>query len=110
MMEYDLTLDEILKEGNGNKRYVDNYINFKEEQATISVDTQKQINPTAGYKVIDVKVARKRQNDGYYFIQYNTSLNFQTFFHTDGKYTIYNSGAVNGFTNDFKFYITEKKV
>lgn len=24
MMEYDLTLDEILKEGNENKRYVDN--------------------------------------------------------------------------------------
>ena len=93
-----------------NKRYVDNYINYKEEQASINVHTQNQINPSAGYKVIDVKVARKRQSDGYYFIEYNTPLDYQLFIHPNGKYTIYNSGSVNGFTNDFKFYITEKKV
>ena len=93
-----------------NKKYVDNYINYKEEQTSIAVNTQKQINPSAGYKVIDVKVARKRQNDGYYFIEYNTSLNYQLFIHDNGKYTIFNSGTPNGFTNDFKFYIIEKKV
>ena len=91
------------------KQYVDNYINYREEATIINVNTQKQINPTPGYRIIDVKVARKR-SEGYWFFEYNASLNFQLFIHTNGKYTLYNSGNVSGFSNDFKFYIIEKKV
>ena len=91
------------------KQYVDNYINYKEETVTINVGAQNQINPTQGYKVIDVKVARKR-SEGYWFFDYHTTLNIQLFIHTNGKYTIYNNGNVSGFTNDFKIFITEKKV
>ena len=90
------------------KQYVDNYINYREEATIINVNTQKQINPTPGYRIIDVKVARKR-SEGYWFFEYNASLNFQLFIHTNGKYTLYNSGNVSGFSNDFKFYIIEKK-
>ena len=92
-----------------NKRYVDNYINYKEQTVSINVNTQNQINPTQGYKIIDVKVARKR-SEGYWFFDYHTTLNFQLFIHTNGKYTIYNSGNVSGFSNDFKIFIIEKKV
>ena len=47
-----------------NKRYVHNFINYKEEQATITPNNQNQINPTPGYQIIDLKVARKR-SEGY---------------------------------------------
>ena len=92
-----------------NKRYVHNFINYREEMATINVNTQKQINPTAGYQIIDLKVARKR-SEGYWFFDYHTTLNIQLFIHTNGKYTIFNNGAVSGFSNDFKIFIIEKKV
>ena len=92
-----------------NKRYVHNFINYKEEQATITPNNQNQINPTPGYQIIDLKVARKR-SEGYWFFDYHTTLNIQLFIHTNGKYTIYNNGAVSGFSNDFKIFIIEKKV
>ena len=92
-----------------NKRYVHNFINYKEEVATIGVNTQSQINPTPGYQIIDLKVARKR-SEGYWFFDYHTTLNIQLFIHTNGKYTIFNNGAVSGFSNDFKIFIIEKKV
>ena len=92
-----------------NKSYVDNYINYKEQTVSINGGTQKQINPTPGYQIIDVKVARKR-SEGYWFFDYHTSLNIQLFIHTNGKYNIFNNGAVSGFSNDFKIFITEKKV
>ena len=91
------------------KQYVDNYINYKEETVSINVGAQNQINPTPGYRIIDLKVARKR-SEGYWFFDYHTSLNIQLFIHTNGKYTIYNNGAVSGFSNDFKIFIIEKKV
>ena len=93
-----------------NKRYVHNFINYKEQQATISTNNQAQINPTSGYQVISVRVGRKRASDGYFFFEYNAPLNFQSFIHPNGKFTVYNSGTPSGFTNDFKFYIIEKKV
>ena len=92
-----------------NKRYVHNFINYREQQATISTNNQVQINPTSGYQIISVRVARKR-SEGYWFFEYNVSLNFQLFIHTNGKYTVYNSGNVSGFSNDFKIFIIEKKV
>ena len=92
-----------------NKRYVDNYINYKEQAVSINVGAQNQINPTPGYQIIDLKVARKR-SEGYWFFDYHTTLNIQLFIHTNGKYTIYNNGNVSGFSNDFKIFIIEKKV
>ena len=91
------------------KQYVDNYINYKEQAVSINVGSQNQINPTPGYQIIDLKVARKR-SEGYWFFDYHTSLNIQLFIHTNGKYTIYNNGDVSGFSNDFKIFIIEKKV
>ena len=91
------------------KQYVDNYINYKEQAVSINVGAQNQINPTPGYQIIDLKVARKR-SEGFWFFDYHTSLNIQLFIHTNGKYTIYNNGDVSGFSNDFKIFIIEKKV
>lgn len=91
------------------KQYVDNYIIYKEEITSINVGNQNQINPTPGYQIIDLKVARKR-SEGYWFFDYHTTLNIQLFIHTNGKYTIYNNGSVSGFSNDFKIFIIEKKV
>ena len=91
------------------KQYVDNYINYKEQAVSINVGAQNQINPTPGYQIIDLKVARKR-SEGFWFFDYHTSLNIQLFIHTNGKYTIYNNGNVSGFSNDFKIFIIEKKV
>ena len=91
------------------KQYVDNYINYKEQAVSINVGAQNQINPTPGYQIIDLKVARKR-SEGYWFFDYHTTLNVQLFIHTNGKYTIYNNGNVSGFSNDFKIFIIEKKV
>ena len=91
------------------KQYVDNFINYKEQAVSINVGAQNQINPTPGYQIIDLKVARKR-SEGYWFFDYHTTLNIQLFIHTNGKYTIYNNGNVSGFSNDFKIFIIEKKV
>ena len=91
------------------KQYVDNYINYKEETVSINVGAQNQINPTPGYQIIDLKVARKR-SEGYWFFDYHVTLNIQLFIHTNGKYTVYNNGNVSGFSNDFKIFIVEKKV
>ena len=91
------------------KQYVDNYINYKEQAVSINVGSQNQINPTPGYQIIDLKVARKR-SEGFWFFDYHTTLNIQLFIHTNGKYTIYNNGNVSGFSNDFKRFIIEKKV
>ena len=54
-------------------------------------------------------VGRKR-SEGYYFFQYQSTLNFQVFLHTDGKYKIYTEGAVSGFGPEYKIIVVEMKV
>ena len=67
------------------------------------------IEPTPGYEIISVMVGRKR-SEGYYFFQYQSTLNFQLFLHTDGKYKIYTEGPVNGFGPEYKIIVVEMKV
>ena len=77
--------------------------------ATISRGNTYIIEPTPGYEIISVMVGRKR-SEGYYFFQYQSSLNFQVFLHTDGKYKIYTEGAVNNFGPEYKIIVVEMKV
>ena len=68
------------------------------------------IEPTPGYEIINIMVGRRRSAEGYYFFTYQSTLNFQVFLHTDGKYKIYTEGPVNGFGPEYKIIIVEMKV
>ena len=93
------------------KQYVDNRIKFRTVDATINASTTYVVEPTSGYRVINVMVGRKRPTDNFYFFEYPTTLNKQVFWvPTDNKIKIYNQGNVNGFSNnEFKIFITEMK-
>ena len=91
------------------KQYVDNKIQKRVIEQSISRGNTYTIEPTPGYEIISVMVGRKR-SEGYYFFNYQSSLNFQVFLHTDGKYKIYTEGPVNGFGPEYKIIIVEMKV
>ena len=93
------------------KQYVDNRIKFRVVDATINASSTHTVEPTSGYRIINVMVGRKRSNDGMYFFEYQTTLNKQVFWGSDNKFKIYNQGNVSGFSNnEFKILITEMKV
>ena len=94
-----------------NKKYVDNRIQYRTLNTNINASATYTVEPTAGYQVINVMVARKRSNDGMYFFEYQTTLNKQVFWGTDNKFKVYNQGNVSGFSNnEFKLVILEMKV
>ena len=94
-----------------NKQYVDNRIKFRTVDATINASATYIVEPTSGYRIINVMVGRKRTSDNFYFFEYPTTLNKQVFWSSDSKLKIYNQGNVSGFSNnEFKIFITEMKV
>ena len=92
------------------KQYVDNRI--KKRVLTIT-NTQGQtytIQPTTGYEIISLMVGRKRTAEGYYFFNYQSTLNFQLFMDANGAYKLYTEGPVSGFNGDYKIILVEMKV
>lgn len=92
------------------KQYVDN--RFKKRILTIT-NTQGNtyiIQPTAGYEIISVMVGRKRTAEGYYFFNYQSTLNFQLFMDASNNWKLYTEGAVSGFNGDYKIIVVEMKV
>ena len=92
------------------KQYVDNRIKTRTLNQNIGVGTTFNINPTSGYQIVSINVARKRNSDGYYFFTHNINLNFQSFMKSNTQYAVYNNGTVNDFSNDFRIIILEMKV
>ena len=93
-----------------NKQYVDNRIKKRIIDRTITAGNSFVITPTQGYEIVNVMVGRKRSSDGYYFFQYQSSLNFQLFFNTSNQFSIYTEGPVSGFTGDYRIVVFEMKV
>ena len=91
------------------KQYVDNKIQKRVIEQSIPRGSTYTIEPTPGYEIISVMAGRKR-NEGYYFFTYQSTLNFQLFLHTDGKYKIYTEGPVNNFGPEYKIIVVEMKV
>ena len=92
------------------KQYVDNRIKFRIVDATINASSTYNVEPTAGYQIINVMVGRKRPSDNFYFFEYPTTLNKQVFL-DNTTFKIFNHGNVSGFSNnEFKVVITEMKV
>ena len=92
------------------KEYVDNRIKKRIIDRTITAGNSFVITPTQGYEIVNVMVGRKRSSDGYYFFQYQSSLNFQLFFNTSNQFCIYTEGPVSGFTGDYRIVVFEMKV
>lgn len=92
-----------------NKQYVDNRIQKRIITQTVNVNSTYTISPTSGYEIISVMVGRKRTSDSFYFFTHNVNLNFQVFLQNN-DYKIYNNGAVNDFSNEYKIVVVEKKV
>ena len=92
------------------KQYVDNRIKKRVLTITNTQGNTYIIQPTQGYEIISVMVGRKRTNEGYYFFQYQSSLNFQVFMDSSGAYKLYTEGAVSGFNGDYKIIVVEMKV
>lgn len=88
---------------------VDTLFNRRVVNHTINPATQTQFRAQNGYEIVNVLVGRIR-NDGFIFFDYSSSLNFQTFLHPNGQWTVYNDGNLNRFTNEFQIIILEKKV
>ena len=93
-----------------NKQYVDNRIKTRTLNQNISVGTTFTIDPTSGYQIVSVVVARKRSSDSFYFFTHNINLNFQAFLKNNTQYAVYNNGTVTDFSNDFRIIILEMKV
>ena len=93
-----------------NKQYVDNRIKTRTLNQNIGVGTTFNVDPTSGYQIVSINVARKRTSDGYYFFTHNINLNFQAFMKNNTQYAVYNNGTVNDFSNDFRIIILEMKV
>ena len=93
-----------------NKRYVDNRIKTRTLNQNIGVGTTFNIDPTSGYQIVSINVARKRSSDSFYFFTHNINLNFQSFMKNNTQYAVYNNGTVNDFSNDFRIVILEMKV
>ena len=92
------------------KEYVDNRIKKRILTITNTAGNTYIIQPTSGYEIISVMVGRKRTAEGYYFFNYQSSLNFQLFMDTNGAYKLYTEGAVSGFNGDYKIIVVEMKV
>ena len=92
------------------KQYVDNKIQKRVIEQSISRGNTYTIEPTPGYEIISVMAGRKRTAEGYYFFNYQSSLNFQLFMDSSGAYKLYTEGAVSGFNGDYKIIIVEMKV
>ena len=93
------------------KEYVDNKIKDRVIDATIGTGTTYVVQASNGYKIINLMVGRKRTSDSFYFFTHPTvNLNFQFFAKSDGSYNIYTEGNANGFNNEYKIYIVEKKL
>ena len=92
------------------KEYVDNRIKKRVLTITNTAGNTYTIQPTAGYEIISVMAGRKRTAEGYYFFNYQSSLNFQLFMDSSGAYKLYTEGAVSGFNGDYKIIIVEMKV
>ena len=92
------------------KQYVDNRIKTRTLNQNIGVGTTFNIDPTSGYQIVSINVARKRSSDSFYFFTHNINLNFQAFMKNNTQYAVYNNGTVNDFSNDFRIIILEMKV
>ena len=92
------------------KQYVDNRIKTRTLNQNIGVGTTFNIDPTSGYQIVSINVARKRSSDSFYFFTHNINLNFQAFMKNNTQYGVYNNGSVNDFSNDFRIVILEMKV
>lgn len=92
------------------KQYVDNRIKTRTLNQNIGVGTTFNIDPTSGYQIVSLAVARKRNSDSFYFFTHNVNLNFQVFLKNNTQYGVYNNGNVNAFSNDFRIVILEMKV
>ena len=92
------------------KEYVDNRIKKRVLTITNTQGNTYVIQPTSGYEIISVMVGRKRTAEGYYFFNYQSSLNFQLFMDTNGAYKLYTEGPVSGFNGDYKIIVVEMKV
>ena len=93
-----------------NKQYVDNRIKTRTLNQNIGVGTTFNIDPTSGYQIVSINVARKRSSDSFYFFTHNINLNFQSFMKNNTQYAVYNNGTVTDFSNDFRIIILEMKV
>ena len=91
------------------KQYVDNRIKTRTLNQNIGVGTTFNIDPTSGYQIVSINVARKRTSDSFYFFTHNINLNFQSFMKNNTQYAVYNNGTVNDFSNDFRIIILEMK-
>ena len=98
-----------LQNTTATKQELNDKIQKRVIEQSISRGNTYTIEPTPGYEIISVMVGRKR-SEGYYFFQYQSTLNFQVFLHTDGKYKIYTEGAVSGFGPEYKIIVVERKV
>ena len=67
------------------KEYVDNKIRKRVIDVQNRQNNTYTIEPVQGYEILSVMVGRKRNSDGFYFFQYHANLNFEVFWHTDGK-------------------------
>ena len=92
------------------KQYVDNRIKTRTLNQNIGAGTTFNIDPTSGYQIVSIMVARKRSSDSFYFFTHNINLNFQSFMKNNTQYAVYNNGNVNDFSNDFRIVILEMKV
>ena len=92
------------------KQYVDNRIKKRVLTITNTAGNTYTIQPTAGYEIISVMAGRKRTAEGYYFFNYQSSLNFQLFMDSNGAYKLYTEGGVSGFNGDYKIIVVEMKV
>ena len=92
------------------KQYVDNRIKTRTLNQNIGVGSTFNIDPTSGYQIVSINVARKRSSDSFYFFTHNINLNFQSFMKSNTQYAVYNNGTVNDFSNDFRIIILEMKV
>ena len=92
------------------KQYVDNRIKTRTLNQNIGVGTTFNIDPTSGYQIVSIMVARKRSSDSFYFFTHNINLNFQSFMKNNTQYGVYNNGSVTDFSNDFRILILEMKV
>ena len=92
------------------KQYVDNRIKTRTLNQNIGVGSTFNIDPTSGYQIVSINVARKRSSDSFYFFTHNINLNFQSIMKSNTQYAVYNNGTVNDFSNDFRIIILEMKV
>ena len=99
-----------LQQNTATKQYVNEKIQKRVLTITNTAGNTYTIQPTQGYEIISVMAGRKRTAEGYYFFNYQSSLNFQLFMDSSGAYKLYTEGAVSGFNGDYKIIVVEMKV